>query len=256
MRVFPNYKVPMVRPDGTPVESVSTNQFHYNARFSWDETVSRTFYKKKYIYTRFPIITFDFIVAPGYITRDDFHFYRTELSLDYRLALPPIGHSTIHLNAGRIFGQVPYTFLKLHEGNTTWTWDPTAFSCLNYYEFASDKWVTLFYEHNFNGLLFSRIPLIKKLKWREAFTLKATWGGLDPKNDGSGVSPQAYLIFPEGMRAVKTPYVELGCGITNIFKIIRLDAVWRVTHRYHMVDGERVPEGRLFAFNVGFELKF
>ena len=257
MRVYPNHKVPMVTPQGELLKSVSTNQIHYSARLSWDETVSRTFYKKKYIFTRYPIVSFDLIAAPGGVTRDDFNFVRTEISMDYRLAIPPIGHSYIHLNAGRIFGSVPYTFLKLHEGNTTWTWDPTAFSCLNYYEFASDKWVTLFYEHNFNGLVFSRIPLIKKLKWREAFTLKATWGDLDKRNDGSlGRLSQAQLLFPEGMRAVKTPYVEIGAGITNIFKVIRLDAVWRLTHRYHEVDGQRVPEGRLFAFNVGFELKF
>ena len=48
-----------------------------------------------------------------------------------------------------IVGTVPYPLLKLHEGNGTYFYDPYAFSCMDYYEFASDSWVAWFYEHHF-----------------------------------------------------------------------------------------------------------
>ena len=56
-----------------------------------------------------------------------------------------MGYSDITVQGGRIFGKVPYLLLKLHEGNGTYFYDPYAFSCMNFYEFASDTWVSWFW---------------------------------------------------------------------------------------------------------------
>lgn len=76
------------------------------------------------------------------------------------------------LEGGKIFGKVPYLLLKLHEGNGTYFYDRYAFSCMNFYEFSSDAWISFFYEHHFNGFLLGRVPLLKKLNWREVFVSK------------------------------------------------------------------------------------
>lgn len=81
--------------------------------------------------------------------------------MQYRLNLPPIGYSQLMLEGGKIFGKVPYLLLKLHEGNGTYFYDRYAFSCMNFYEFSSDAWISFFYEHHFNGFLLGRVPLLK-----------------------------------------------------------------------------------------------
>ena len=153
---------------------------------------------------------------------------------------------------GRIFGKVPYQLLKLHEGNGTYFYDPYAFSCMNFYEFASDAWVSWFWEHHFNGVLLGRLPLIKKLKWREVLVCKGVWGTLSRENNGSTAGTQADLLFPAGMTSVSDPYVEAGFGVENIFRLFRVDCIWRLTHRSPK-PGQEIQN---FAVNLSLHLKF
>lgn len=114
------------------------------------------------------------------------------------------------LEGGKIFGKVPYLLLKLHEGNGTYFYDRYAFSCMNFYEFSSDAWISFFYEHHFNGFLLGRVPLLKKLNWREVFVFKGVYGTLSARNDGSLPNTKAVMLFPVGMSSVEHPYLETG----------------------------------------------
>ena len=213
-RVFSNYEVPLIRPDGTFADSFSANQFHLNARFSWDERVNRGVFEKTYIFTRYPIISVDLLAGIKGLTSDDCSLYRGELTFDWRIPVGVMGYGNLHINSGAILGSVPYPLLKLHEGNETRFLDKSGFSLMNYYEFASDKWVTAYYEHNFNGLVLGNIPLIKKLNLREVVTFRGAWGTLSEQN-----RTQAPFILPEGMTSLEKPYAEAGVGITNIFRL-------------------------------------
>ena len=166
--------------------------------------------------------------------------------------IAPIGYSDIMLSGGKIFNKVPYPLLKLHEGNATYFYDPYAFSCMNFYEFASDLWGAVFWEHHFKGFFLNKIPLMKRLKWREVATVKALWGTLSDKNNGSLSNTDAIFRFPEGMSSVSKPYIEAGVGIENIFRLIRVDAIWRLTHRGDR-SGQDVDN---FAINFSLHLNF
>ena len=181
-RVYSNRYVPMFTPDSVHVTSVSSNQLHYTARFSWDETVTRGTFDKIYVLTHYPVVTIDLVGAAKGMSHNDFGFFRAEATVDYTLPLPPFGTSKFHLTGGKIVGKVPYPFLKLHEGNGTYFLDKSAFACMDFYEFASDTWTTLFYEHNFRGFFLGKIPVMKRLQWREVFTLKAGYGTLSKVN--------------------------------------------------------------------------
>ncbi len=61
--------------------------------------------------------------------------------------------------------------------------------------------------------------------------LKGVIGTLSDKNNGSLEDTQAKLLFPEGMSSVSKPYFETGIGVENIFRLFRVDAIWRLTHR-------------------------
>ena len=91
---------------------------------------------------------------------------------------------------------------------------------------------------------------MKRLKWRSVATFKGLIGKLDDKNNGSLENTNAYLEFPEGMKSVSKPYFETGVGIENIFKIIRVDGVWRLSHRN---DNKDVSN---FALNISIHLSF
>ena len=123
---------------------------------------------------------------------------------------------------------------------------------MNYYEFAADAGRSWCWEHHFNGRRLGRLPLIKKLKWREVLVCKGVWGSLSHDNNGAQPDTRAPLLFPMGMTSVRDPYVEAGFGIENIFRLFRVDCIWRLTHREAM-PGQRVQN---FAVNLGIQLKF
>ena len=253
--IFPSQVVPMVHPDGTPYESVGYDQALLQLRFSKDEIVTRGVFDKHYVFSNYPVVTINMAGAMKGVGRNEYTFFRPEMRVKYTLLTPPVGSSSITLNAGTVIGKVPYPLLKIYEGNETYRIKSKAFSCMDYYEFASDTWSTLFWEHDFRGFFLGKIPVIKKLKLREIVLVRAAYGTIRDENNGILGDPAfgSDMIFPEGMNKLDTPYVEAGVGLSNIFKVLRVDAVWRLTHRNHIVDGQSVPHPNRFVVNLGFE---
>lgn len=250
--IFSSRYVPFVRPDGQLMNSIQSMSLRLNTRLSWDEIVVRKTFDKFSLGSDFPIVGIDLSMGVKGMFKNDYEYYRLEGSVKYDVGIPPIGTSSMVVSGGKIFGKVPYPLLKLHEGNATYFYDPYAFSCMNYYEFASDLWASFMYEHHFKGFFLGKIPLMKRLKWREVFIFKGLIGTLEKKNNGSLPDTQAVLLFPDGMSSVSKPYFETGIGIENIFRILRIDAIWRLTHR-HSRPGQKVQN---FAVNFSIDIKF
>ena len=257
-RVFSNSYVPMVSPEGDPFNSVGYNQAHLQMRFSKDEIVTRGVFDKHYFFTEYPIVTLDLAASMQGIGNNAYTFFRPEVKVNYTWRVAPFGASSFDLRAGTIVGEVPYPFLKIHEGNGTYTLRNNVFACMDYYEFASDLWTTFFWEHNFKGFFLGKIPVLKNLQWREIALIRAAYGTLRDENNGILGDPHAAsgMLFPSGMKKLDKPYVEMGVGLTNILRLIRVDVVWRMTHRYDIVDGVKVPHDNRYVVNVGFEFNF
>lgn len=247
-----NRYVPMVRPDGTRVDGINDASLRLGMRLSKNETILRMPFDVQYMGSKYPILSFEIAGGLKGMLPSSYEYLRLEGQLQYRLNLPPIGYSQLMVEGGKIFGKVPYPLLKLHEGNGTYFYDYDAFSCMNFYEFASDAWVAFFYEHHFNGFLFGKLPLLKKLNWREVLIFKGVYGTLTARNDGSRPDTEAMLLFPRGMSSVKKPYLETGFGIENIFRLLRVDFIWRLTHR-DPAPGLSIP---YFTINCSLNLKF
>jgi hypothetical protein len=112
---------------------------------------------------------------------------------------------------------------------------------MNYYEFASDRYVSLGIFHHFDGLFFNKIPLIRKLKLREVATFKTVWGGVSDKN-------RKALVFPDNLKTLESmPYMECSVGVENILKVFRIDALWRLNYRF---------ERAIDNFGVKFTFQF
>lgn len=244
--------VPFIKPDGQIMPSIQSTIVRLNTRLSKNEIVIRKPFDKYSLGSDFPILGVDLAMGVKGLFKNDYEFYRIVGSINYNLPIAPIGTSEMVLTGGKIFGKVPYPLLKLHEGNATYFYDPYAFSCMNYYEFASDTWLSFFYELHFKGFFLGKIPLMKKLKWREVFIFKGLIGTLADKNNGALENTDAVLRFPLGMGSVSKPYFETGIGIENIFRLFRVDAIWRLTHR----KGEPGQDIQNFAINMSVYLNF
>ncbi|HEY0176378.1 MAG TPA: carboxypeptidase-like regulatory domain-containing protein, partial [Pedobacter sp.] len=154
---------------------------------------------------------------------------------------------------GYNFGKVPFPLLTIHAANQTYAYQTYSYNLMNFLEFVSDHYVSLNVDHNFNGLFFNHIPLLRKLKLREYFTFKGLYGGLRAENDPA--KNPGTLQFPVNSDGVpttyslgKTPYIESGVGVGNIFKVIRLDMV----RRFNYLDNPGVSKYGLRA-RVQFE---
>ena len=114
--------------------------------------------------------------------------------------------------------------MTIHGGNETYIYDIYAYNSMNYYEFASSEYASMSLSHHFDGFFFNKVPLMRKLKWREVVGGKAIIGRVQEKNNDLLIFPSFLSILSAG------PYLEASAGIENIFKIFRLDAVWRLTY--------------------------
>ena len=254
-RIYSNRYVPMVRSGELPqpIESVDDASLSVGIRLSKNEKIYRTAFDKNSLGSDYPILTLSATAGlKGLLPRSP-EYYRIDGSIFFRPELPPMGRSEILIQAGKIWGRLPYPLLKLHEGNGTYFYDPYAFSCMDYYEFASDRWVACFYEHHFGGALLGKIPLLKRLKLREVLVAKGVWGNLSEKNDGSLAATEASLLFPAGMSSVAKPYFEAGFGVENIFRLLRVDFIWRLSHRGARPDGHK-PQN--FSINASLHFDF
>ena len=250
--------VPMVDWNGNVIPSVATNELHVQLRWSREETVNRGYYTKSYVHTYYPTWFIKLTGSIPGIRPGDVGYFLPQLEMNWKLRIPPFGMSQIHVDAGTIVGKVPWTLLHMYPGNATNMTDKTAFSCMEYFEFASDTWATLLWYHNLNGFILGKIPLIRELQLREEFTAKIAYGYLSDRNNGTDPKYGAMMQFPWGMQPLNgEPYIELGAGISNIFRMFRVDGIWRVTHReVPGPDGTMVPARRLFTLNIGMEMRF
>lgn len=161
-----------------------------------------------------------------------FTLNKTELSIMKRLWFSAFGYTDIILKGGKVWSVVYYPSLPWANANLSYTIQPESFSLMNPMEFSNDQYAMLDFTYFGNGVLFNRLPLIKKLKIREAFTFKGLIGSLSDKNNP--LKNHSLPLFPGDSHSRvmgKTPYMEIGAGIDNIFTFLRVDYVWRLTYR-------------------------
>jgi len=78
--------------------------------------------------------------------------------------------------------------------------------------------------HHFDGKIFDKIPGINKLQFRSLVAFRVLVGHLDDQN-------KQLLELPEETAGLNSVYAEVGVGIENILKILRVDAYFRLTQR-------------------------
>ena len=175
-------------------------------------------------------------------------YQRLDLGIKQAFGMGRLGKALYRLEAGRIFTPVPYPLLEVHLGNESPFYYEQTYNLMRSFEFVSDTYAALHYQQYFEGLLLNILPLIRKLKWRLLTTSNLLYGSLSQGNRAL-VPTQAGQALHEFKTLDKKPYAELGYGIENIFRVLRIDAIHRLTY----LDGPAVKKFGL-KFSVQFKL--
>jgi len=225
------------------LDAIQTTEFGANFRFSPNADYFQGKVNRYPIFNKHPIFQFSYLGAYKNVLGSTHGYHRVRLGIFKRFYLGFLGFTNVEFETGHVFGnEVPYVLLHIPRANQSFTIQRRSFNMMNFLEFASDRYIKLNFRHFFNGFIFNRIPLLKKLKLREVITLKTIYGGLRDENDPSK-NPELIQFTttddgtPETFSLSGTPYVEASVGVLNIFKVLRVDVIKRLTY----LDNPNIP---------------
>ncbi|MBK7965665.1 MAG: carboxypeptidase-like regulatory domain-containing protein [Bacteroidetes bacterium] len=225
------------------VNTFQTTQLSMFMRFAYREKFVAGKVDRISLGSEHPIIQINYTKGIKGFLEGDFDYHKLSIRIDDRLKLNPFGYTYWVLSAGRTWGKVPYPLLEIHPGNETYFYDYAAFNMMNFFEFVSDYYLSGFATHHFDGFFLDKIPLLRKLKWREVAQVKAVWGELSTSNLNLQANQSLFYSLN------KKPYVEAGVGVENIFKILRVDFLWRMSYLEN-------PNISKFGIRGSFQLTF
>jgi hypothetical protein len=222
------------------VPYIRTGEIKINTRYSPGEYVVQNDFQRTTLTSYKPIINLGLTSGMKGFLGGDYDYLKLDFNITDRILLNPLGFTFFYFQAGKIWGNVPFPLMKIHEGNETYAYDPYAFNLMGYQEFVSDTYASLSLEHHFQGFFLNKIPLFRRLKWREIVGVRTLVGSYDQ-------SQHKDIQFPVGMKGLDSrPYTEFSAGIENIFKVFRVDAVWR----YNYNQQAKATLGLLFSFQI------
>jgi hypothetical protein len=179
-------------------------------------------------YDQLRLGTFSPVLALNYTfgfeqARSEFEYHKINLSIEHRLRLPPKSMLYYNLEAGKIFGTIPYLLLNIPAGNEYYVASKYLFNTMAPYEFAADRYLSLHTRFYLGGILLDKIPWLRKLGWRERFSFNAYWGDMTTGNMSYNKNSHFNLTG-------KTPFMEVSTGIENIFHVFSIEYYRRLTH--------------------------
>lgn len=220
--------------------SMQLTQVGLTLRYAPNEEFYQTLYSRISLSNKYPKITLSYLLAAKDILGGEYNYHSVNLRFQKLFYISPLGYSKVHIDAGAVFGKVPFLLLKIHNANQSYSYQFDAYNLMNYLEFVSDRYASVHIFHNFQGILFNRLPLIKKLKLREVASFKAVFGGLSKNNNPFLNNNAGLFVFPmdaQGRQTTytldKEPYMEASFGISNLFRFFRLDYVMRLNYLSH-----------------------
>ena len=208
---------------GTSGEPLNTFEVSVNLRFAYlEKFFENTFYRTS-LGSDYPIIDFKYTRGIPGVLKSSYQYDKIFASISDYMKIPPYGSIYYNIFGGRTFGTLPFPLLNVAPGNETYYYNQYAFSLMNKFQYLQDRYIGINFEHNVGNGLFRFIPLTRKWKFRQFWTAKALLGRLSDANAQFN-SSSAYTF--ESLNG--KPYLELGTGVDNIFKVLRFDFVWRV----------------------------
>jgi len=231
------------------VNLIHTTEFSLGLRYAPKEK----FYQGKLYRTpipdKYPVYTLRYTQGFKGLLGGDYNYQNLIGNISKRFYLSQLGFTDVSTEGGYLFGKVPFPLLDIHRANQSYAFQFQSFNLMNFQEFVSDHYASITLDHNFNGFLFNKVPLLKKLKLREVVNFKSLWGAVRSENNPA--SDPSLLRFPTNSLGQATtyslsngPYMEGSVGVGNIFKVLRVDLV----RRFSYLDNPNAPKMGIRTF--------
>lgn len=228
------------------LSGITTAQFKVGVTYEPNVTYVNTKQRRIKVNHDAPILSLSYTRGINGFLGGQYNYNLTELGLYKRLWLGQFGKIDTDIKAGAQWNKVPFPLLIHPAANASYIIEDNTFYLISNLEFLNDRYASMFVEWDLNGWLLNRIPLIHKLKWRECVGVNVLWGQLNDKNNPATLnySDPDLFYFPGHFQAdgtyeqntvrmnERTPYIEWRVGIHNIFKLVEIDYVRRITYRH------------------------
>ncbi len=227
------------------VHDFTTSEVSFGIRYAPGETFINTKQRRLPINLDAPVFTLKHTLGVKGVLGSDYNYNFTEAGIYKRFWLSSWGNIDMYIKGGIQWNKVPFPLLIMPAANLSYILQEGTFNLINNMEFLNDRYASLDVSWNLQGKIFNRIPLLKKLKWREFIGVKCLWGTLTDKNNPfleQNRHDQTLMMFPghfspDGGYAYssyvmdkKKPYVEVTAGIHNIFKLLHVEYVRRLNY--------------------------
>lgn len=236
-----------------PVGTLRTTEWSLNFQLAPGRTYVNTKQRRSPINMDAPVFSLGHTMGVKFLG-GDYRYNFTEAGIYKRFWMNSWGKIDARVKAGAQWNKVPFPLLIMPAANLSYIRQDETFNMINNMEFLNDRYASLDVAWDLNGKILNRIPLLKKLKWREYIGVKTLWGKLTDRNNptllANAANPMLWA-FPVGSYVMdpKRPYVELIAGVHNIFKILHVEFVHRCNYT-HLPTAKR--NGVRFMMRVTF----
>ena len=249
----PTGKLVYEKMDGTLVDKLRMSEVIFGFNYRPGQSYVNSKQKRMTVNLDAPEFNVTHTMGIKHFLGGDFNSNLTEVSIYKRFWLGSWGHIDTRVQGGAQWNKVPFQFLITPPVNTSYFEHQGTFNLMKGLEFLNDRYAQFNLAWDLEGKIFNRLPLIKKLKWREYVAFKGMWGHLTDKNNPylpQNANDTELYKFPVDTRVMtRDPYMEFVIGVHNIFKCLEVDYVRRLT--YTNAPGIS-KNGIRFGFNLVF----
>lgn len=221
----------------TFVPQLNQSEVELTLRYAPGEKFLQSKWNRRSLLPEKPVFTLSHKVGFKGILGSEFNYHHTEARFQKRFLFSAFGYTDCILKAGKVWNKVPFPLLIIPNTNLSYTIQKESYWLMNPMEFFTDQYASWDLSYHMNGLLFNRIPLIRKLNWREVITCRGMFGHLSEKNRPDPLNTGVLYKLPYENNDYSNhylkstlPYIEASVGIENIFKVLRVDYVRRFTY--------------------------
>ena len=204
---------------------LTTAEYSIRLRYAFLERFLESTFNRISLGSPYPIVEFRYTKGVSDVFKSNYNYTKLFGSISDFKKIAALGNIYYNFFGGKTYGTLPFMLLDIAPGNEIYYYNKYAFNLMNRYEFLHDKYAGINVEHNIGNGLFRFIPLTRKLKFRQFWSAKALWGSLSDENKKYNMPNGSPYLFSS---LDGNTYLEVGTGVDNIFKVFRLDFVWRL----------------------------
>lgn len=217
------------------LQRINTSDAQFVLRWAPNEKFYYRNLERNTIIERYPVFSLQYNKGLNGFLGGEYNYDALRFSMSKRLFLNQLGFGDFTTSVGKIWGTLPYPLLEMPNIQEQKDRHSISYERVNTMEFVADRFVKFAYDHQLNGFLLNKVPVLKRLKLRELFGAKMFWGDLSNRNNPYLSNDVVYFdkdkdgeIMTNVMN--KTPYWEGYVGLDNIFRILRVQYYVRMTY--------------------------